>query len=415
MMPKILKLNATLLKDFLPKSSRRLLSSARLEPIGILEPSFSNKQYETGQLFLHKVFGYRGIVISHWHVKMYDRDETPSCRLARHKNSNSESSVKPQLDSTSNLSTKFGDSEESSDANKHLNLLKNQSKKDESGASLGSSPDSGATSSPKSVPQSRTCLYYTVLMDQRDWRHVKYRTQTEGVTFLHESEENSPFFTIPGLDYVSHDDVMPYSTLSVKPIQHNLLDKFISYEPTTEPPFVARHALKDWTRRNRFWLEPTDVYKETTNDIRVTVIPFYMGCKRKRDPNNSPSTVTASFGDTVQQYWWRYCIRLENVGTQNVQLCERNWRIFSMNGSLETVRARGVNGVEPLLSMDMPAFQYSSHVSLYTPSGHMWGTFRIRSRSGKSFDVKVPPFTLECKSGGGGGTSNNEDGTHSAQ
>ena len=26
--------------------------------------------------------------------------------------------------------------------------------------------------SPKSVPQSRTCLYYTVLMDQRDWRHV---------------------------------------------------------------------------------------------------------------------------------------------------------------------------------------------------------------------------------------------------
>merc|ERR1712178_101493 len=122
-----------------------------------------------------------------------------------------------------------------------------------------------------------------------------------------------------------------------------------------------------------------------------------MGCKRKNDPNTA-SLALSSYAGTVQQYWWRYCIRLENVGTQNVQVCERNWRIFSMNGSLETVRARGVNGVEPLLSMDMPAFQYSSHVSLYTPSGHMWGTFRIRTRSGKAFDVKVPPFTLESKS-----------------
>ena len=77
----------------------------------------------------------------------------------------------------------------------------------------------------------------------------------------------------------------------------------------------------------------------------VSFVCLFAGCKRKRDPNNSSATVTATFGDMVQQYWWRYCIRLENVGTQNVQLCERNWRIFSMNGSLETVRARGVNGV----------------------------------------------------------------------
>ena len=50
-------------------------------------------------------------------------------------------------------------------------------------------------------------------------------------------------------------------------------------------------------------------------------------------------------------YWWRYCIRLENLGEATVQLRERNWRIFSLSGTLETVRGRGVVGqVSSLLS-----------------------------------------------------------------
>ena len=56
----------------------------------------------------------------------------------------------------------------------------------------------------------------------------------------------------------------------------------------------------------------------------------------------------------------------------SVQLRERNWRIFSPSGTLETVRGRGVVGKEPVLTKEQPAFQYSSHVSLQAPSGHMW-------------------------------------------
>ncbi len=41
---------------------------------------------------------------------------------------------------------------------------------------------------------------------------------------------------------------------------------------------------------------------------------------------------------------WRYCIRLENMGNEVVQLRERHWRIFSLSGTLETVRGRGVVG-----------------------------------------------------------------------
>ncbi|XP_075261075.1 polymerase delta-interacting protein 2-like [Convolutriloba macropyga] len=385
MLIKNLRILACLPKEAMMKKKSGL--STKLEPIGIFEPTCDDSNYSTGQLFLHKVFGYRGIILTPWEVRVFDRDET----LAQSYRTAPASSSKSKTDRSANTDDSLGD-----------NILH-----------LNGSATYHQTNK-TALPQTKTRLYYSVLMDERDWKHVKYRTQTEGVTFLHESEENSPFFTIPGLDYVSHTDIMPYSSLSVKPIQHNLLDKFISYEPTTEPPFVARHALKEWTARNKFWLEPTDVYKETTNDIRVTVIPFYMGCKRK--PSSGDSTANNStlalhnYSGAVQQYWWRYCIRLENMGTHNVQLCERNWRIFSMNGSLETVRARGVNGVEPLLSMDMPAFQYSSHVSLYTPSGHMWGTFRIRTRSGKSFDVKVPPFTLESKTASSKDYSPDDDG-----
>lgn len=41
---------------------------------------------------------------------------------------------------------------------------------------------------------------------------------------------------------------------------------------------------------------------------------------------------------------WRYCVRLENIGEETVQLRERHWRIFSLSGTLETVRGRGVVG-----------------------------------------------------------------------
>lgn len=69
---------------------------------------------------------------------------------------------------------------------------------------------------------------------------------------------------------------------------------------------------------------------------------------------------------------WRYSVRLENLGEMSVQLRERHWRIFALSGTLETVRGRGVVGQEPILNARSPAFQYSSHISLQAPSGHMW-------------------------------------------
>ena len=39
------------------------------------------------------------------------------------------------------------------------------------------------------------------------------------------------------------------------------------------------------------------------------------------------------------------------MGSEVVQLREIHWRIFSLSGTLETVRGRGVVGREPVLSI----------------------------------------------------------------
>lgn len=298
----------------------------RLAEVGRLETPKLEGKYDTGQLFLHRVFGYRGVTLFPWMAKVYDRD-------VPNKDENRES-------------------EESSNGYNQVG---------------------------KEV-RSHTHTYYQVLIDSRDCPHV--RTQTEAVTFLGNQDNSRSLYAIPGLDYVAHEDILPYTSAEKQPITHELFDKFLMYDPDKDPPFSARETLRAWQEKNHPWLELSDVHKETTENIRVTVIPFYMGQR---------------VAQNTSVYWWRYCIRLENLGELTVQLRERHWRIFSLSGSLETVRGRGVVGQEPILSKMQPAFQYSSHVSLQSPCGHMWGTFRMDREDGLNFECRIPPFSLESK------------------
>ena len=323
-------------------------------------------------MFLHKVFGYRGVILFPWLARVYDRDmptKTPSTR--------------DRLMDTENptLSTPIG-------------------------GGVG-----------KEV-KGRTHTYYQVLIDGRDTPYITHRAQTESVTFLGNHSENTRnLYAIPGLDYVAHEDILPYTTAETNPLQHELFDKFLMYQEGKDPPFAAQDTLRAWQEKNHPWLELSDVHKETTENIRVTVIPFYMGFRQGFEETMVYMWLNMFFSRENQQnnvYWWRYCIRLENLGEATVQLRERNWRIFSLSGTLETVRGRGVVGQEPVLSRDQPAFQYSSHVSLQAPSGHMWlvgdkysgveddfaffrGTFRMEREDGYAFDCRIPPFSLESK------------------
>ena len=241
--------------------------------------------------------------------------------------------------------------------------------------------------------QKRTQTYYQVLIDQRDVPFI--RAQTEAVTFLGNNQESNTraLYAIPGLDYVSQDDVLPYESFESTALSHELFDKFLT-RVDADPPFQALDTLRAWQKKNHTFLELSDVHIETTNQIRITVIPFFMG--KKETPSSSV-------------FWWRYCIRLENLGDLSVQLRERHWRIFSLSGTLETVRGRGIVGQEPILNSRLPAFQYSSHVSLQAPSGHMWGTFLFNREDGLTFDCRIPPFSLESKQTEADNTQNDDN------
>ncbi|KAJ8401673.1 hypothetical protein AAFF_G00376440 [Aldrovandia affinis] len=287
--------NAAVVTNLLDVQQTRYLSSRPeskvLETVGVFEAPKQHGKYETGQqLFLHSVFGYRGIVLFPWHARLYDRDVTPP--------------------------------------------------------TAESKPEPPGAHGSKEV-KGKTHTYYQVLIDTRDCPHISQRSQTEAVTFLANHDDSRALYAIPGLDYVSHEDILPYNSTDQIPIQHELFDfnsirmfnpkiKIVLYSVCKldrVPPFIPRDTLRAWQEKNHPWLELSDVHRETTENIRVTVIPFYMGM---REAQNS------------HVYWWRYCIRLENMGSEVVQLRERHWRIFSLSGTLETVRGRGVVGREPV-------------------------------------------------------------------
>ena len=93
--------------------------------------------------------------------------------------------------------------------------------------------------------------------------------------------------------------------------------------------YIPRKVLQVWRERNHNWLELTQVHRETTNGVRVTVMPFFMG---HRDHQ----------GASV--FFWRYNVRIESLEEVTVQLKERQWRVYSEVGTLETVSGKGVVG-----------------------------------------------------------------------
>lgn len=57
------------------------------------------------------------------------------------------------------------------------------------------------------------------------------RAQTEAVTFLGNQDSSRSLYAIPGLDYVAHEDILPYTTSEKPPLHHELFDKFLLYYP----------------------------------------------------------------------------------------------------------------------------------------------------------------------------------------
>jgi ApaG protein len=121
------------------------------------------------------------------------------------------------------------------------------------------------------------------------------------------------------------------------------------------------------------------MYSEITRSIKVTVKPFYLY------DHSSP---------TENHYVWAYQVRIENQGQDTVQLRRRHWRITDATGVMKEVRGPGVVGEEPVLEPG-ESFEYTSGTPLATPSGIMVGSYEMETRTGESFEVAIPAFSLD--------------------
>ena len=120
-------------------------------------------------------------------------------------------------------------------------------------------------------------------------------------------------------------------------------------------------------------------YAATTRAIKVIVKPFYL------EDQSSPSD---------DHYVWAYHVRIENHGSETVQLRRRHWRITDALGRMQEVRGSGVVGEQPILQPG-EAYEYTSGTPLPTPSGIMVGSYEMETKAGESFDVAIPAFSLD--------------------
>lgn len=357
--------------------------STKLAEVGRFETKQSDENcYPAGQPFLHRIFGYRGITLFPWLAKVHDidvRKQFSEDNTAKGGHGRTESHNQPNNNKhIQNHNHQHHPYQHAYNRASDSSTTNDMNNKDDQGNDM-LPPSYYATGSHKSSTKFHP--YYQVLIDARDCPHVSARTQTEAVTFLGHPDNSKSVYSIKGLDYVAHEDILPYTSFEEKPIQHDLHGKLFKFDADSTSPckFGPSELLESW-RNKHPWLELSRVYRETTENIRVTVIPFYLG----------HTTI-----EETSFHWWRYCVRLENFSDVSVQLRERHWKIFSQTNMLQTIKGRGVVGVEPLLTKSEPAYQYSSHVNLQDKSGHMWGTFKLQREDGHTFECKIPPFSLE--------------------
>ena len=121
------------------------------------------------------------------------------------------------------------------------------------------------------------------------------------------------------------------------------------------------------------------MYSAVTRTIRVSVDPTYL------DDQSEPED---------GHFVWAYHVRIENQGSDTVQLLTRHWRITDSMGRTQEVRGEGVIGEQPVIRPG-ESYEYTSGTPLPTPSGIMLGSYGMRRHDGEQFDIEIPAFSLD--------------------
>lgn len=104
------------------------------------------------------------------------------------------------------------------------------------------------------------------------------------------------------------------------------------------------------------------------------------------------------FSDPLQnRFLFSYQIRIENTGSDSVQLLSRYWNIINANGQRRHVEGEGVVGEQPVLEPG-EIHEYSSACDLDTSMGAMDGFYVFENLTDHSgFKADIPRFVLEAE------------------
>ncbi len=122
------------------------------------------------------------------------------------------------------------------------------------------------------------------------------------------------------------------------------------------------------------------MFTETTENITVSVRPFYL---------EGESNVFS------RKFVFAYFIRIENHGSETVQLLRRHWFITHDTGKVEEVEGEGVIGKQPYIPHGK-SHEYNSFCILESLEGWMEGTYTMKRSGGQVFTVNIPRFILRA-------------------
>ena len=93
-------------------------------------------------------------------------------------------------------------------------------------------------------------------------------------------------------------------------------------------------------------------------------------------------------------YLWAYKVKIKNNSEETVKLVSRHWKIFDSNGNHREVRVKGLLESNLLFNQEMN-LSIQVEPTLKTSSGMMHGSYQMQDYKGRTFEVLIPPFSLD--------------------
>jgi len=235
-------------------------------------------------------------------------------------------------------------------------------------------------------------MAYLTLCDERDTG-----CEERNIDYIEHYMEDGTIRATQNIDIIPHSHVLPITHIELlTAFQHNLFSLYFKRDDWNRKFLKPKADLYTYMDQRSRKLKK---YVKTTENIRITVIPFFLGSGRTADRRVSGGE-RYDPGDFLHSTnWWQYTVTMENLNSEPFELIERQFKILDRQrgGSIKSVRGRGVVGKHPIITNDMP-FKYTSTMPLPADgksSGSCWGRYIFESRlDGRALTVEIPKFEL---------------------